>query len=122
MSQQKVWLKWSYDSIVWGNNPYIWSEVYILINVGMEYGGGGGMVLNPAKPWKDLDKQLKQKKFTAKDRAKLLELVVRVNGLVKSEVREIDDSVEKRITIDHIKNTLAPVIRNITVAADVKKK
>lgn len=122
MAQQKVYLNWDYDSIIWGSNDYIWSEVYILINVAISGGGtGGGLILRKNQPWKDLEKHLKDKNFTEEDTRKLLEIVVRVNGLVKTEVREIN-KLKKSITIDHIKNTLATVVPNIQVtAAEIKK-
>jgi hypothetical protein len=122
MAQQKVYLNWNYDSIIWGSNDYIWSEVYILINVAVSVGGGGGgLILHKNQPWKDFEKQLKDKNFTEDDTRKLLEIIVRVNGLVKTEVREIN-KLKKSITVEHIKNTLATVVPNIQVTAvEIKK-
>jgi len=122
MPQQKVYLSWNYDSIIWGSNDYIWSEAYILINIGENFaGGGGGLLLNKNEPWRDVEKQLKKKKFTEEDTRKFLEIIVRVNGLNKTEVREIN-TLKKSITVDHIKNTIATVIPTITVTAvEVKK-
>lgn len=122
MPQQKVYLNWNYDSIIWGSNDYIWSEVYILINIGENFGGGGGgLLLNKNEPWRDVEKQLKKKKFTEEDTRKFLEIVVRVNGLNKTEVREIN-TLKKSITVDHIKNTIATVAPSIKVTAvEVKK-
>ena len=123
MAQQKIWLKWTYPGIIWGNNAYIWSEVYILINVAESMGGGGGgIVLNNKRPWKDVEKALKKKNFSEEDRKKFLEVVVRVNGISKKEVRELDE-LKKLVTVEHIKNTLSKVATNITVnAIDIKKQ
>jgi hypothetical protein len=123
MPQQKIYLQWNYDSIIWGFNDYIWSEVYILINIGTSFGGGGGGLVLPNKnPWKDVEKQFKEKEFTEEDTKKFLEIVVRVNGLVKTEVRDTN-KVKKMITVEHIKNTLAEFIPSIKVTAvDIKKK
>ena len=123
MAQQKIWLKWTYPGIIWGANDYIWSEVYILINVAESMGGGGGgMVLSPKKPWNDVEKALRKKKFSPEDEKKFLEIVVRVNGISKKEVREIKE-LKKLITVEHIKNTLSTVAPNITVSAvDIKKQ
>jgi hypothetical protein len=123
MAQQKIWLKWTYPGIIWGANDYIWSEVYILINVAESMGGGGGgMVLSPKKPWNDVEKALRKKKFSPEDQKKFLEIVVRVNGISKKEVREIKE-LKKLITVEHIKNTLSTVAPNITVSAvDIKKQ
>lgn len=122
MPQQQVYLSWNYDSIVWGSNDYIWSEVYILINVGETFGGGGGgLLLNKKEPWQDVEKQLKKKKFTEEDTHKFLEIIVRVNGLNKTEVREIN-LLKTLITVDHIKNTIAAISPSIKVTAvEVKK-
>jgi hypothetical protein len=123
MAQQKIWLKWTYPGIIWGNNAYIWSEVYILINVAESMGGGGGgIVLNNKRPWKDVEKTLKKKNFSEEDRKKFLEVVVRINGISKKEVRELDE-LKKLVTVEHIKNTLSKVATNITVnAIDIKKQ
>jgi hypothetical protein len=130
MATQKIWLEWDYDGeypqegpIIWGNNRFIWSEVFILITIAVAAGGGGGgIVLDGRKPWKDLEKKLKKKGVDAETTKRFLEIVVRVNGLVKSDVREIDE-MKKMITIDHIKNTIAEVVPSIKVTAvDIKKK
>ena len=81
MPQQKIYLQWNYDSIIWGFNDYIWSEVYILINIGTSFGGGGGLVLPNKNPWKDVEKQFKEKEFTEEDTKKFLEIVVLMVGI-----------------------------------------
>jgi len=103
MAKIKIWLQWNNDSLFWGDNPYIWSEVYILKEVGESF-GGGGIVLPLKDTWKELDKHLDKKEFSEEKKRIFLQVIARVNGLVTSEVKDID-SVKKKITVDHIKKT-----------------
>lgn len=114
----KIWLKWNLNSIVWGNNDYIWSEVYIIQKI-MEAaaggGGGGRFFINKKDPWKDLEKKAKKGGADDEEIKKFLEIVVRVNGIENKETRELTEAeLSKAITVDHIKNTIA------LVASDVK--
>lgn len=106
---------------MWRTTEYRWSEVYIVIRVAqtLSSGGGGGVVLSKAKTWDDLEKKLDKAKFTEKDKKKFLEVLVKVNGLDKTEIRELED-VKKKITIDHIKNTLTKVAPNVKVSINIK--
>ena len=74
MSQQKIWLNWN-DDRVWWNGPnagpegtidFIWSEVYIIIEVGEAMGGGGGGLMPQRDPWDWLDKKLEKNRRAAK--------------------------------------------------------
>ena len=129
MPQQKIWLTWNYNGsypeqgeIIWNLNDFIWSEVYILITVAQNFGGGGGgLILRPDKTWKDIEKQFKKKNISDEETKKFLEIVVRVNGLNKTEVREIN-KIKKMITVDHIKKVLTEYIPTVTVTADDVKK
>jgi len=105
MSQEVVWLLWNNDSLIWGENDYIWSEVFIVIEVGAALGGGGGGFLLPTHDtWDEIDRNLTKKKFVEQKKRQFLQIVARVNGLVTSEVKDID-SIKKKITVKHIKKT-----------------
>ena len=123
MSEIKIWLLWNNDTIVWGNNPFIWSEVYVIQKVADSFGGGGGGLVLPNKnPWKDLEKQLKDKDFDKEERKIFLQVIARVNGLVSSEVKTIDPSVKKEITVEHIRKTLESFGQKVEVKIKNIKK
>jgi len=124
MLQEKIWLKWKLNTIVWGNNDYIWSEVYIVQKVTEAVGGGGGFGGRPGKTWSDIKKQIKQKGLNDEDVEKFLKVVVRVNDLTFDETRELTEKdLNKVITIEHIKNTISMVAPDVkTVSVRVNKK
>jgi hypothetical protein len=109
MAQKKVWLNWN-DDRIWWNGPnsgpdgtidFIWSEVFIIIEVGEAIGGGGVGGLIPDKdPWDWIDKKI-EKKVEKEKREKFKQIVIRVNGIEK--VKKEGD--EPKITVDHIRNT-----------------
>ena len=107
MSQQKIWLNWN-DDRVWWNGPnagpegtidFIWSEVYIIIEVGEAMGGGGGGLRPQRDPWDWLDKKL-EKRIEKEKREKFKKIIIKVNGIEKEKKEE-----EPVITVDHIRNT-----------------
>ena len=122
MSEIKIWLLWNNDTIIWGDNPFIWSEVYVVQRVAESFGGGGGLLLPNKNPWKDLEKKLKEKDFTKEERKIFLQVIARVNGLVKTEVKTIDPSVKKEITVEHIKKTLETFGQKVEVKIKNIKK
>ena len=124
MLQEKIWLKWKLNTIVWGDNNYIWSEVYIVQKVTESVGGGGGFGGRPGKTWSDIKKQIKQKGLNDEDVEKFLKVVVRVNDLTFDETRELTEKdLNKVITIEHIKNTISMVAPDVkTVSVRVNKK
>ena len=124
MLQEKIWLKWKLNTIVWGDNNYIWSEVYIVQKVTEAVGGGGGFGGRPGKTWSDIKKQIKQKGLNDEDVEKFLKVVVRVNDLTFDETRELTEKdLNKVITIEHIKNTISMVAPDVkTVSVRVNKK
>lgn len=122
MSEIKIWLLWNNETIIWGDNPFIWSEVYVVQRVTESFGGGGGLLLPNNNPWKDLERQLKDKDFTKEERKIFLQVIARVNGLVKTEVKTIDTSVKKEITIEHIKKTLETFGQKVEVKIKNIKK
>ena len=123
MATKKIWLQWNNDTIVWSANDYIWSEVFIVINIVDSMGGSAGGLLLPKKnPWKEVEKQLDDKKFTEEDKKIFLQVIARVNGLVSSEVKTIDSSLKKSITVDHIKKTLNAFGQKVEVKVKNVKK
>lgn len=123
MSEIKIWLLWNNDTLVWGDNPFIWSEVYVIQKVTDSFSGGGGGLLLPNKnSWKDLEQQLKDKDFSKEERKIFLHVIARVNGLVKSEVKTIDPNVKKEITVEHIRKTLESFGQKVEVKIKNIKK
>lgn len=107
MSQQKIWLNWN-DDRVWWNGPnagpagtidFIWSEVYIIIEIGEALGGGAGGFMPQRDPLDWLDKKI-EKKIDKEKREKFRKIIIKVNGIEKTK-----DDKEPVITVDHIRNT-----------------
>jgi len=94
---QKIYLDWNNDSLYWSAGPvdYIWSEVYIIIEVVSAVETGGYMP--EEEPWDWLNKKLDKK---VSDEFK--RIMIRVNGLTK--VKELGK--DTKITVGHIKKTL----------------
>ena len=123
MATKKVYLQWNNDSIIWGANDYSWSDVFIIVQIAESFsGGGGGLVLSNKSPWKDVEKQLDKKNFTEEDKKLFLQVIARVNGLVTSEVKTVDSSLKKSITVDHIKKTFNAFGQRVEVKVKNVKK
>jgi hypothetical protein len=99
MSSYKKYLPWNWPGITWGDNPYIWSEVFILIEKFAGAIAGGGSYKPPKKGpvWRSIEKTLKKKGYNDEEATRFLEVVVELNGLKKKEIREVDD-LKKEIT------------------------
>lgn len=124
MSSYKKYLPWNWPGISWSDNPYIWSQVFILIEqfAGAVAGGGAFKAPKRGPVWRSIEKTLKKKGYSDEEATRFLEVVVEVNGLKKKEIREVDD-MKKEITVDHIKNTLSIVMPTVKViSVDVKKR
>lgn len=105
MGQEKIYLQWNNDGVVWSANNYIWSEVYIIIQIADSVGGGGGMLLPGSRgAWEEVEKILDDKKIPVAQKRVFLQVIARVNGLTTSKIKT-PSSVKKKITVDHIKNT-----------------
>lgn len=105
MSQKKEYLPWNNDSLVWGTVEYIWSEVAIIIEVSeILGGGGGGLILDPENPWKDIIDKLREKRVEEKKQKEFLKIVTKVNGIITSDRKPIS-SIERKIKVDHIRKT-----------------
>ena len=127
MLQEKIWLKWNLNDIIWSNNPYLWSEVYIVqvVTQGISQGGGGGgFSTRRNKVWTDVRKQIQKAGIDDETVSRFLEIVVKVNDVTNKEVRELSESdLNKMITVEHIKNTIsmvAPDVKVVTVRVDKK--
>lgn len=101
MSEKRIYLSWNNDSLFFsgGASDYVWSEVYIVMQVAESFGGGaggGGVIFNSKDPIEEIEKKLGRK--TAQE---FKRIVIRVNGLEKIK----DKSREPNVTARHIKNT-----------------
>ena len=129
MPTQKIYLQWNNDQLIWGDNPIlkdhpIWSEVYILIEIGQALGGGGGggVVLLPGTgTWKEVEKKLDDENIPEEKKRLFIQLIARVNGLVSSETK-YNDSIKKKITVDHLKKTFESYGQKVEVTVKNIKK
>jgi len=110
---EKIYLDWNNDSLWWVGGPsgppgsvdYIWSEVYIVIEVANTLAAGG--YLQEDHQWDWLEKKLPPKVSE-----EFKKIVIKVNDLSK----ERNDDI--KITVDHIIKTFT----HYGVKVDVKWK
>lgn len=122
MGQQKFYLAWNYDSLIWGSNDYIWSEVFIIIEIGQSL-GGGGLALPTENPWKTVLDELRKKGVSEEKSKVFLQVIARVNGLVKTETKNLSDDIEKHVTVDHIRKTFDTFGQKVEVKVkNIKKR
>jgi hypothetical protein len=114
MGNQKVYLQWNNDSLIWNLNDYVWSEVFIIIQVGTAVGGGGGLVLPKNNPWDEVKKVLKEKEFPEEKIESFLQVVAKVNGLVTKQTKK-QESIEKLVQIKHIRKTFEQFGQKVNV-------
>lgn len=115
MSDNKYYLPWNDDSLIWGSNPYVWSEVFVVIHVAQAVGGGGGgLILDPKNPWKDVLDQLREKKVPDKTAKNFLRVVAKVNGIT-TESRKPLSEIEKKIQVKHIRKTFETFNQKVEV-------
>ncbi len=115
----KIYFQWNNDSLVWNTADYTWIDCFIVTKIILSL--GGEIFLPAFKPWEKLEKELHKKKITKEESQKFLEVLVKVNGLGKSEIRELEH-IKKTITIRHIRNTFAEFAKDIKVSIVKVKK
>lgn len=84
MTQTKQYLTWEQTQypIQWDNNPYTWEEVFVLIEIAEQIGGGGN--------YQDVYKHLEPKKKKV-----LIKLIAKVKGeeFVEEKYKQEDINV-----------------------------
>lgn len=82
MTQVKQYLTWDQTEyqIQWDNNPYTWDEVFILLEILEQAGGGGGY----GGAYLKLEKDKKKK---------LIKLIARVKGEEFEEEKYVNEDV-----------------------------
>ena len=84
-------------------------------------GGGGGVLLPGTGTWKEVEKKLDDEKVPEETKRLFIQIIARVNGLVKSETK-YSDSIKKKITVDHIKKTFEAYGQKVEVTVKNIKK
>jgi hypothetical protein len=107
---EKIYLPWSDPRPYWSGGPpgtidFIWSEVYILVEVGNAIGGAGGFIPDE-EPWKWLENKVDKKVVD-----QFRKIVIRVNNLEKTK----EPDKEIKVTAHHIKSTLNQFGINVNV-------
>jgi hypothetical protein len=121
LAETKVWLVWDRDSFVWNKVNLPWNEAYVLEEITGKYKGGApGMLLEEERPWKSLDQDLEEKGVTEETRDKLLEIIVKVNGLDR-KISRLSENKVPIITVEHVRKTLAEVVPDIKVVTNLVK-
>ena len=121
MASKKIYLQWNHDSLIWDQNDYTWSEVFIVIQIADAISGGGGIVINPNKPWESFVDEIKDKKIPEEVQRNFLIVVARVNGLLTSD-KKVIDNVEKAIKVKHIRKTFDAFGQKVEVKVKNIKK
>ena len=107
---EKIYLPWSDPRVYWSGGPpgtidFVWSEVYILVEIGNAVGGAGGFIPDE-EPWKWLENKVDRKVVD-----QFRKIVIRVNDLEKTK----EPDKEIRVTAHHIKSTLNHFGINVNV-------
>lgn len=106
----KRFLIWEELTITWETVPYLWEDVAVLVEAFELLGSGR---IPEEDPWKEIKRKLPPK--LAK---KFLDIIVRVNGEVFKETREIEE--EKEMTVKNVKTVTGPGI-NVTTEDEIFK-
>lgn len=121
MSEIKIYLPWNSDEAgVWSLNNFIWSEVYIVEKIAGAF--SDGLTLKRKITWDHLEKELDKKDFTKKEKQTFLKVIAKVNGLTTTNVKKIDASIKRQITVDHVRNTFRSFGHKIDVKVNKVKK
>lgn len=115
---QKIYLNWNDDSLWWIGGPsgppgsvdYIWSEVFILIEVANKLGAGG--YLPDDHPWDWLERKLDPK--TSEEFKKI---IIKVNNIAREKPQ-----TNLKITVDHIRNTFAHYDVKVDIFSETEKE
>jgi len=120
MADSKVWLVWNRDSFVWNKVTLSWEDAFVIDLLGGYKGGAPSFLLDKKNPWKSLDDDLAKNGAPEEVRDKLLEVIIRVNGLDK-KVTRLFETTNPTITVDHIQKTIAASGRIVKVTTDKGK-
>ena len=107
---EKIYLPCSDPRVYWSGGPpgtidFVWSEVYILVEIGNAVGGAGGFIPDE-DPWRWLENKVDRKVVD-----QFRKIVIRVNDLEKTK----EPDREIRVTAHHIKSTLNQFGINVNV-------
>lgn len=119
MAETKVWLVWNKDSFVWNKVLLTWKDSYV-IDEAVKYKGGAPFLLEEERPWKSLEDDLTEAGAPEETVEKLLEVIVRVNGLDK-KVTRLSETKNPTITVEHVRKVLSDSGREVRVVADLAK-
>lgn len=119
MAETRIWLVWNRDSFVWNKVLLTWKDSYVVEEVA-KYKGGAPFLLEEERPWKSLEQDLEKANVPDETIEKLLEVVVRVNGLDK-KVSRVSEAKTPTITVDHVRKVLLDSGREVKVVADRTK-
>jgi uncharacterized Fe-S cluster-containing radical SAM superfamily protein len=119
VAETKVWLVWNKDSFVWNKVLLTWKDSYV-IDEAVKYKGGAPFLLEEERPWKSLEDDLTEAGAPEETVEKLLEVIVRVNGLDK-KVTRLSETKNPTITVEHVRKVLSDSGREVRVVADLAK-
>lgn len=106
---------WNRDSFVWDKVTLTWAEAFVMEVLDEGYKGGApGILLDEDRPWKSLDDDLEENGVSEEVRDKLLEIIVKVNGLDK-KVSRLSESKNPTVTVEHVKKTISASGREVKV-------
>jgi hypothetical protein len=116
MADQKVYLKWAGFDNTWGNNPYQWYDVAIVIQV------GGIITVDPSfdsylYPDRELKKKLPPEKYEH-----FVKLVYKVNGLHQKEAQHRKRVHKPIITLKEIQRTIQEVAGPIVKVLNISRE
>lgn len=116
-----TYLNWnSEEVIIWGFNDFLWNEVFVVSEIAGAF--PEGISLQRKITWDHLEKELDKKNISDKDKKVFLKVIAKVNGLVSSDVKKIDPSIKRSITVDHVRNTFKSFGHKIEVKVKKVKK
>ena len=115
----KIWLVWNRDSFVWNKVDLIWSEAWVWEEVEGKY-RGGPLAMEEERPWKSLEDDMKEKGVSEEAREKLLEIVIKYNGLDK-KITRLSEAKSPKVTVEHVRKAFATAIPEVRVVINEGK-